>query len=484
VLERIINYNPEADFVSWDSGVTYLPGFGSFEGFVYRGQTRDGQMYVRLAEVDARISLSRLLFKTAHIKGVKATDLDYRYRERIDYPCWTEESGEPFPGIPENIQYFPEIPGLENPPDPKPEEIYSQQGDERPWTVKISGARIEGVIGVANNDIRIESEGLIEGGVTLVLGESRAFERGKVRLSSATVLWGSTVLTDDLALDVDVRVEPFPFECAEGSAVIAGLTGAVTVAGQESDGFMIDATAFAPLLPGQGMLSIESGTCELGGRLEINDENLVSAQIDLVADDVVLKRQETPLHGDLEVHARLGRGDLTTGRFDVSGTTVRLEDITKMGSTAKQEKKLEPWYGRLELESGSVTFGTPMSLDSHVRLTMHDTRPVLVLLRKFTNQLGWLKLTRNVKGLDGTMDLEFGRGFVAVDELRLTGENVEILGWVHTRNQVKNGRIYARHGARAAGFSFDGDKRKVVTIRPRRWFDKQPSPALNDGKDE
>ena len=83
VLEQIINYRPEADFVSWDSGVTYLPGFGSFKEFVYRGQTRDGQMYVHLAEVDARISLSRLLFKTLHIKGVNAKDLDYRSRERI-----------------------------------------------------------------------------------------------------------------------------------------------------------------------------------------------------------------------------------------------------------------------------------------------------------------------------------------------------------------------------------------------------------------
>ena len=27
VLESVINYRPEADFVSWESAVTYIPGF-------------------------------------------------------------------------------------------------------------------------------------------------------------------------------------------------------------------------------------------------------------------------------------------------------------------------------------------------------------------------------------------------------------------------------------------------------------------------
>jgi hypothetical protein len=268
------------------------------------------------------------------------------------------------------------------------------------------------------------------------------------------------------------------------SEIIGGTSGRLAVSGKDAEGFPVDLKAFSPLLPGQGMLTIESGAGELGARLDLADGNVVSGSIDLVADDVVMMRQETPLHGDLEAHIKVGEGNLTTRRFDVTGTTFKLDDITKMGSTDKQQTKLEPWFCSLEFEEGVATFGTPMSLDSQVRLTMHDTRPVLVLLRNFTNQLKWLNLTRNAKGIDGTMDLNFGKGFVTVDNLVLSGEDVEVLGWVHTRNQVKNGRIYARHGARAAGLSFDGDKRKVVTIRPRKWFDRQVTPPANNREDK
>jgi len=70
---------------------------------------------------------------------------------------------------------------------------------------------------------------------------------------------------------------------------------------------------------------------------------------------------------------------------------------------------------------------------------------------------------------------------VAVDDLRLFGENVEILGWIHIRDGIKNGRIFARHGVRAAGVAFDGGNGRVVTFRPRNWFDKQQgSPSKGD----
>ena len=472
VLERVINYEPEANFVSWKSAVTYLPGFVSFKDFTYRSQSMNSQMYVHMAEVDARISLAGLLFKKVHIWGVDARDVDYRHRDRIDFPCWTEESGTPPPEMPADLDFYPEIPGFENPPDPKPEDLYPRNEEARPWTVKISGARIRGVVRVAFNEIRLEGQGSIGGGVTVVLGKSNEINRGRVRVAPATVLVGPTLLTDDLGLDVDVRVKPFSTVCSDQSEIIAGLSGSLTFAGGESNAFSVNVAALDPLLPGQGVLSITSGTGELVGHLEVGDGILESGRLDLVADDVVLEHQEVPLQGDLKVHAVFAKRALETGRFDVSGTTFRLDDIVNTQPTAQQEK-LDPWFCDLEFEEGILTFGEPMALDSRVRVKMHDTRPVVALLRNFTNQLKWLSMTRNAKSIDGTMDLDFGKGFVAVDDLRLFGENVEILGWIHIRDGIKNGRIFARHGVRAAGVAFDGGNGRVVTFRPRHWFDQQ-----------
>jgi hypothetical protein len=421
------------------------------------------------------------LFKKVHIWGVDARDVDYRHRDRIDFPCWTEESGTPPPEMPADIDSYPEIPGFENPPDPKPEELYPREEEDKPWTVKVSGARIRGAVRVAFNEIRLEGQGSVGGGVTVVLGKSNEINRGRVRVAPATVLVGPTLLTDDLGLDVDVRVKPFSTLCSDQSEIIAGLSGTLTFAGGESDGFSVNVAALDPLLPGQGVLSITSGTGELGGHLEVRDGILESGRLDLVADDVVLEHQEVPLQGDLKVHVAFAKRALETGRFDVSGTTFRLDDMVNTQPKAQQEK-LDPWFCDLEFEEGILTFGEPLALDSRVRVKMHDTRPVVNLLRNLTSQLKWLSMTRNVKNIDGTMDLDFGKGFVAVDDLRLFGENVEILGWVHIRDQKKYGRIFARHGARAVGVAFDGGEGKVITFRPRHWFDTQQGSPSKGGQ--
>jgi len=77
-----------------------------------------------------------------------------------------------------------------------------------------------------------------------------------------------------------------------------------------------------------------------------------------------------------------------------------------------------------------------------------------------------------------------GDGRFAPREVRAgaeSGEDVEILGWIHIRNLIKDGRIFARHGVRAAGVAFDGGNGRVVTFRPRHWFDKeQGSPSTGD----
>jgi len=476
VAENALNSRPEESSVSWESGFTSFPGCFSFKGFTYRGQTLSGQIYVHLAEFKSRISLPGLVLKKVHIRGVRGRDLDYRYRDRIDYPCWSEDSGVPFPGVPEHFDDYPEIPGLDNPPDPKPEKLYPRDPEARPWTIKISGARIRGAIRAAYNEIRLEGEGSVRGGLTAVYEKSSAIDRARVRLVPTTLRSGHKVLTEDLDLDVDIRIEPFPAVCPEVSEILEGTTGTLKVAGENATGFAIDVDAFNPLLPGQGVLSLESGLGELGGRLELSKGRISSGRLDLVADDVVLEHQGESLYGDLEVHLILGKADLSSGSYDISGTTFHLDDIAAIASSDKQQQKLEPWYGHLEFEEGILRWGEPVTLDSRVRLKMHDTRPLLVLLKKFTNELKWLSLTRNVKGLDGTMDLHLGGGSVAFENLRLSGENVEILGWIHILNRQKYGRIFARHGARAAAVAFDGDQSKVVTIRPRRWFEKQEGP--------
>jgi hypothetical protein len=598
LLPQLINKKPEKTHIAWDSAVTYLPGFATVKGFTLRSQTKKDQVYVHVVEADTRISLIKLIFKTIHIRGVDAREVDFRYRERLDRPPKPgreEEPSEP----PPNLEYYPEIPGFTNPPDPKPEDLYPRKKKKRPWTIKITGADVQGPVRVALNGVRIEGEGSVGGGVTVKPRQTITIHRGRLGLESTKVSFGPEVVTDNLSITSDLRFKSFPAKGAKFADVIGGVSGTLFLAGRlgekaavsqeitpgittfgagviaanlrfkngvlrrgsryslQSDAFHVmimgldatgsakvegqtvkesgehvtrlkvafgdfefidpddesaditgselemkawwddfslggyepashvevvlpkaqihDVSAFNGLIPDASTLSLQSGTGEVEARLEVNDRIAVGT-LDLVAEGIVLKAKDVPLHGDLEVHANLAEGNLPTKEFDLSGTTIRLDDMVGHELSERKQEKLDPWYCDVELQSGQVTFGKPMSAEGRVGLKMYDTRPIVAMLKNLETGPKWLSMMPNVKEVDGAMNMDFGKGRMAVDDVTLTGKKFEALGWLHILNKKTNGRLFIKHGILAAGIALDQGKAKVHLAKPRKWFEEQQNP--------
>jgi len=233
-LAELINRKPEKTHISWESASTSLPGFFRIRGFELRAQTRKDQIYLHVAEASGRISLLELAFRTIHIRGVEARDADFRYRERLDRPPGADREDEP-PKEPTNVGYWPEIPGFANPPDPKPEAIYPITRKKHPWTIAITGAEVEGPVRVAFNELRLAADGTVGGGVTVKPRRTITIHRGRLGLDSTEVTVGPDVVTDDLALNADLRFKPFPAKGAKAPDVLGGLSGELSIAGRLSE---------------------------------------------------------------------------------------------------------------------------------------------------------------------------------------------------------------------------------------------------------
>ncbi len=570
-------------------------------GFTLRSQTRRDQVSLHVVEADARISLVKLLSKTIHIRGVDAREVDFRYRERLDGPPGKKQEEQP-EGPPENLEYWPEIPGLTNPPDPRPEDLYTMKKKKRPWAISITGVDVQGPVSVAFNDFRFEGDGSVGGGVTVKPRDTIRIHRGRLALENAKATIGPTVVADGLAIHSDLQFRTFPARGAKFADVLGGISGSLSLAGVlsekaaihqvvtpgimtfgagtidadlefkrgvmragshvslESDVFHIDimglvatgtasvssatvkergehvtrmkvnfedfeivdpeseaaeivgsglrmdarwdgfslagdvpASAveivvprteirdvgvFNALIPEEGGLALESGAGELEARLEVDGDRIAVGNVDLVAHEIVMTSKEVPIHGDLEVHATLAKGDLTTGKFDLSGTTIRLDNMVGEGLSERKQETLDAWFCDVELQSGAVTFGKPMSADGRVKLQMRDTRPLVALLKDLGVKIKALSLMPNVKGIDGEFDLGFGRGFVEVEDLTLTGKSLEVLGWLHLRDKKADGRLFTKYGILAAGVAIDQGKAKIHLSKSRKWFEDQgPAPG-------
>jgi len=105
---------------------------------------------------------------------------------------------------------------------------------------------------------------------------------------------------------------------------------------------------------------------------------------------------------------------------------------------------------------------------------MYDTRPIVGLLKKLEAGPKWLSLAPTIRNIDGSLDVSLGDDHFAFDDLAMTGDGFEALGWMDTKNKKTNGRLFVRFKSIMAGVSFDEGKSKIHLTKPRQWFDEQP----------
>jgi hypothetical protein len=279
LLPQLVNKKPEKTSIGWDSASTWFPGWATVKGFTLRSQTKKDQVYVHVAEADARISLIKLMFKTIHVRGVDARDVDFRYRERLDSPGRIERLEDPLEPPP-GFEYYPEIPGLSNPPDPKPEELYPRKKKKRPWTIAITGADVDGPVKVALNEFRIRGEGSVGGGVTVKPRDTITIHRGRLGLDSTTVSIGPEVVTENLSINSDLRFKSFPAKKAKFADVIGGITGSLSLTGLLSERAAVTQEITPGITTfGAGLvaahLEFKSGVLRAGSRYSLQSEAFI-----------------------------------------------------------------------------------------------------------------------------------------------------------------------------------------------------------------
>ena len=192
--------------------------------------------------------------------------------------------------------------------------------------------------------------------------------------------------------------------------------------------------------------------------------------MDLESKQLRLTTRDIPMQADLGVHLTLTRGDLLERRFEISEATVTVDNAQRDTGEAR---KGGPWWCSLQLSQGTVVFARPLAAQGAMALKMRDTRPIVAVINELSKPPKWMSLLPEIENVDGTLNLDMGGATTAVDDVDITGESLQILGWLHLAEKKANGRIYVKYKGFAAGIGLDDGKSSLHPVKPREWFDEQ-----------
>lgn len=226
LLPRLLNRHPERLRIDYDEARMIVPGEVELRGLRIRGQTPGQQWRVTADAVTATLSLGELGQQRVHARAVTARGITFRLRAREDRPNPDPEPAPPAaPPVADAAPHQPDadarppIPGLHNPPDPRPEDLYPPPP---PWEVRLDDIEATDLRELWINGLRLRGLGRAE--VTLI-GQRPYFDLdARLHIDEMVATHGEATLAEALHGEVSLTLAGFDRTAADDER-LASLSG-------------------------------------------------------------------------------------------------------------------------------------------------------------------------------------------------------------------------------------------------------------------
>ncbi len=245
------------------------------------------------------------------------------------------------------------------------------------------------------------------------------------------------------------------------------------------DSAVPDLGVYNVYLPRELGLVLRSGEGSAKGHFAVSTrDNVATGALLLAATGVRARLEEVQLSGNLALEARLVRGELDTGVYDVSGTKLKLHDIVVEApeNARRGRDDSRRWWGELMVVEGQVTPGAPFFLDAKLATRFRDSVPFVTLFSQANPLPGWARGLLAVQQVSGEASVLLGDEAVVLRSLHLEGGRSEVRLRLRRRDGEFSGSLYARYGVFSAGVLLLGPLSTVHLFDARDWYDGQSAP--------
>ena len=230
----------------------------------------------------------------------------------------------------------------------------------------------------------------------------------------------------------------------------------------------LDAADLRPYLPETSLFELLAGRAVVDGHVALRPSG-GDAELSISGESVMARFVEEELTTDLAVDAVL-RSDPQQQQFDVSGTSVRLDDTQWLGD---HRGAAQPsWWGQLDVVRGTVEVGQPLEVDARVALRIRDTHPLVHLAAGRSRVVRWFRRFLEIQDVQGSADIFSGEDGIRIEDLLFEGRRLEIRGWLDYGGDDDKALFFVRLHGLAVAASIEGGRHRFRLFGARNWFQR------------
>lgn len=269
-LRLALNLQPERMRITYDVAWLSMGGTVSVHNLAIRQQSPQDQWLLNVDRASVRFDLADLWAHTIHLAEADGTGARFRWRPRIATA----------PSDPAN-DLSPPIDGLQNPPDPDPEEIYPLL---LAWKVLIDDARISNIHEIWIDGYRFAGDAYASGSLVLQANEWVEVEGATLQIDDGGVTRGGESILRSLRGEMSVDIVGTPLNSGSGRDLFGAASGRARLQGEVADlaflDFYLRSAPWLSLSGGVGTLDVdltlEDGRVREGSRVAADVRDTVA----------------------------------------------------------------------------------------------------------------------------------------------------------------------------------------------------------------
>ncbi len=187
-----------------------------------------------------------------------------------------------------------------------------------------------------------------------------------------------------------------------------------------------------------------------------------SGELGLMTEGAVVRVKDADFRGALTANVKLPLVDLRAKRAEFSGSRIELRDF---GPTTERHDPY--WWGRVELEKASASFGDAPSFRSGIAVQSKDGRPFLKVYGvKQEGAPPWLMNLVNLDDLRGVLAFAVAPNVVQVHDLHLKGGAFDVRGSYDKRGSDERGAALVTWGPFSVAIAVRNGKTDLKLLNP------------------
>ncbi len=229
-----------------------------------------------------------------------------------------------------------------------------------------------------------------------------------------------------------------------------------------------DMRVYNRYLPQDSPLQILGGSAELAVDIALEPAD-AGGWVRLNAPSLKIRLDNQELSGDLGLDVTLAGGRPEDMAFDISGSTLRLDNFRVSGDAASREGAA--WNATVRLARADTVWRPPVQVSADADLMMKDSTPIVAMLSNYRGKHGWIEQLLTVGRIEGEASLRmrhnqivFPYAFADSDEIAIGAKGV-------IDGQRRDGVILARYRKLKGLLKIQDGKRSFDLIRPQKKFD-------------